>query len=212
MAANSPRDHHSPPNMTDEESRVWQQMSADAQRQLVDNDLRIRPLVEAQRVWGRCLTDDERMALGGDLSRVWRELGTLGMWMRAKGYTNRFAALAALITAITSPAWLQSQVSLAMGPQINSDERPVWNPLSGVLLMNGKPIRREVRRFKHPSNVQQILNAFQNAGWPDAIANPLDDAGDSVKLHQAVHQLNQTLQQIRFSVGQGAAIVAWSRL
>jgi len=100
------------------------------------------------------------------------------------------------------------QASLVAGTDRPS-ERPEWNPQTGQLSCAGEQIRRPVRRFRNPSNVQRILGAFQNAGWPTSIHNPLEDVRNQTQLHQAVHQLNQTLRRIRFSVSEGAAVVNW---
>ena len=51
---------------------------------LETNDVRIRPVGSALRLWRR-LNDHERDRLGGDFEAVFRRYGTIGMWMRLRG-------------------------------------------------------------------------------------------------------------------------------
>jgi len=95
---------------------------------------------------------------------------------------------------------------------------PAAGPTEVALAPAWDSIRRELRlgdivlkRFRQPAkNLETILAAFQEEGWPPGIDDPLP-GGDSVdaheRLHDAVKKLNkQTVHLIRFlrdGTGQG---------
>ena len=129
--------------------------------------------------------------------------------MRIKGYSNRFAALLDLSDQLTDPRKRLARATGFVVAQDRTTSRPRWNRSTGVLDFNGQEIRR-VRLLRNPTNIQRILDAFQNVGWSDAIDNPLDETSDQQKLHLALHQLNKGLRKIRFSGTAGARRVTWA--
>jgi hypothetical protein len=188
-------------------------MSDRARKKLQDLDVRIRARVSGDEMWQTLLTEEEQGRLGGQFEQAWRTWGTLGMWMKLRGLTNRFAALVELAYRLDFLArrhypWLLRESSLVAGAGPRPPQRPHWDPESGVLTLNGKQIRK-VRLFAPPSHVQCILDAFQNAGWPKSIRNPLDDPQDQQKLHRAIYQLNRGLRRIRFSGSCSAQVITW---
>lgn len=170
---------------------------------------RIGAAVIARRVWERLLTKTERERLGGDLEACWREYGTAGMWVQAKGVPLELAIVQVakatnLMTAATEK-WLLRELGHERSvPQ--PDDRPVWKADTGELYFRGQPVRR-VRVNRRPSNIQKILHAFQQAGWPSRVANPLGDDPD--KLRQTLYSLNERLKVLRFSSQKGGRTVTW---
>ncbi len=78
---------------------------------------------------------------------------------------------------------------------------PFWDDLRGILFFGAIAI---VKQFDKPAeNQRMILRAFQAAGWPVWIANPLEPDGetdDRQRLADAVYKLNrhQKTSLIRF--------------
>ena len=209
-----PESNYTPPHLNAEEAAVWREMPVVVKRQLEELDGRIRPPAAASRMWERLLSQAQRQQLGGDLETVWPQRGTLRLWMDAFRLTNRFVALTDLAFQLNLLAegdykWLLRESSLASSPPGEAALRPQWDPVSGSLTLNGVLIRR-VRIFKIPSHVQRILDAFENAGWPPTIRNPLSMPRDQQQLHRALHQLNGQLQRIRFAGSGGAQFITWS--
>ena len=66
---------------------------------------------------------------------------------------------------------------------------------------------RRVRVMRYASNVQKILDAFQKAGWPHRIPNPLPHGPD--QLRQTLYTLHEDLEVLRFSSQQGGQSVTW---
>ena len=46
--------------------------------------LHLKERVSARRIWERVFTPKDRTRLGGDLEKAYRELGTVGMWMKLR--------------------------------------------------------------------------------------------------------------------------------
>ena len=157
---------------------VWQQMRPATRMAMQEIDLKIRPFPAAERVWHTMLSEQQQAELGGDAVQAFKELGALGMWMRAQGSSNRFKALTELSNALWSGDWLMREASLAIETPEPANACPHWNPQTGRLTLDGEQIRRKAQVRRHPSNVQRILDAFQNAGWATSIQNPLDDVRD----------------------------------
>ena len=129
--------------------------------------------------------------------------------MEVKGFSDRFAALVDLSNHWNDP---HKRLAQAMSFEITDErtiELPCWNPSIGVLEFEGAKIRH-IRLFRNPSNIQQVIAAFQNAGWPRLIDNPLDDPRDQQKLHRTLNQLNKGLRRIRFSGTNGGSSVIWN--
>jgi hypothetical protein len=87
---------------------------------------------------------------------------------------------------------------------------PAWNYDQGILSLDGVVIKR----FDKPAeNQRAILRAFERAGWPTWVANPIkSDHGkdDRQRLADAVYKLNrhQENRLIRFRRdGRGTGIL-----
>lgn len=60
---------------------------------LRDCRIRVVPFASGSKLWDDVLTDADRTALGGDLLAAHGRYGTIGMWARVRGITNRNRAL-----------------------------------------------------------------------------------------------------------------------
>lgn len=174
---------------------------------------RIRLAVVARRVWELLISEDERQRLGADFEACWRRFGTAGMWMEARGVSFEQAVIevaegANLMDAGTA-AGLRLQFDMEDATPVHAENQPSWNPDRGELKLGDRVIRC-VRVLQTPSNIQQILDAFQNQGWPSRIDNPLG-LGQQ-QLHQSLRSLNHGLAMIRFHSQEGAQSIVWRRI
>lgn len=80
---------------------------------------------------------------------------------------------------------------------------PIWDS-EKTLFLSGAVIRTVTKRAK---NVRKILDAFQNAGWPEAIADPLNN---QQLRHRTIEVLNNGLRAIRFFSDENR--LKWARL
>jgi hypothetical protein len=171
--------------------------------------LRLKAAASAARVWERVLSEQDRQSLGGDLNTCWRQLSTVGMWMKLRGVSQprAIAELAHKLGFIdqTSYQWLLREIGEKQDPQHPRD-LPSWDESSGNLLWQTKVIRR-IRVLASPSNIHIILDAFQRAKWKSKIKNPLR-LGQQ-QLHQALRSLNQGLKKIRFHAQEGGKAITW---
>lgn len=190
---------HCPPGPSaqarDEISRLYQHITTPA---------------AAERVWQRLLTSDQR-ELGGDFGASFESLGTLGIW-RAHHPGSRSRAvveLAAKLRLIDEPQrdWLLRELGYEQ-PQPARIEalRPSWDEDRGELRVGNELVRR-VKMLAAPSNLQLILDVFEEEGWPARIDSPLSP---HVNVHQTVNWLNKRLRMIRFCVTAGGEAITWS--
>ena len=107
-------------------------------------------------------------------------------------------------------AWLMREI----GEEISSSPPPApatshleWDASVGALKWGNDTIR-QVRLQQNPNNLQQILDAFQEASWAPRIANPLRLGPQ--QLHQALRSLNSGLDKIRFGSIEGGTAIVWS--
>jgi hypothetical protein len=167
----------------------------------------------AERLWQRALTEKDRRKLGGDLHAAAGNGGAVGMWMRLHGVNQ----LRALVDVADAVGYLKAQIrdwllrELGEKQQVKKvDNSPVWDKSTGKLRLNGRTIR-DVRVMRQPTNIQIILDAFQDANWPTQIRNPFINDDNPNLLHQAIRSLNKRLKSIRFHSSEGAKFVFWQR-
>ena len=162
----------------------------------------------AAHVWRRLLAEEDRQLLGGDFLECFRRLGTAGLWQELKGVSFDRAvvevaqALGNLDEATAH--WLLRELH----EESSAPQTPDWDAQRGELLLSDQVIRT-IRVMQNPSNIQQILDAFEDAGWPAAIPNPL--TGGQQQLHEALRSLSNGLTRIRFSSQQGGQTIYWKR-
>jgi hypothetical protein len=116
----------------------------------------------------------------------------------------RCAGRADAASTIQAPAERAAAVRAAAPPVV-----PSWNKSIGELRFRGVVIRK-VRIMARPSNIQIILNSFEEQGWPERIDNPLPGGVDQDRLNSALQSLRQGLRDIRFQMREGARAITWS--
>ncbi len=89
-------------------------------------------------------------------------------------------------------------------------EHPVWDAKRGQLRWGEQVIRR-VRVMGRPSSIQKILDAFEAAGWPSRIDDPIAQGKQPDQVRQIVLTLNNGLELIRFHVQEAGRAITWSR-
>jgi hypothetical protein len=82
-----------------------------------------------------------------------------------------------------------------------------WEPGDGLRV--GDEIVRKVA--SNATNLQLILGAFEEEGWPDSIYNPISNRSKQggQRTHDAVNELNKGLTKVRFRVSGGAERIHW---
>ncbi len=108
----------------------------------------------------------------------------------------------------TKRRWLLREVGEELPPH-DLPDRPSWRPATGRLRWR-KQVIRTVRILSRPSNVRMILDAFEEAGWPPRIKNPLRNGRDQQQLHQALRSLNKGLKKIHFHAQEGGRSITWT--
>jgi hypothetical protein len=94
-------------------------------------------------------------------------------------------------------------------PPGKSKDLPRWDRVRGELYFRGELVRT-VRGRTVATRLVAILNAFQDAGWPEAIKNPLPPGRDDQAIYQTIKVLNSGLRLIRFKVRDGK--IRWEPL
>jgi hypothetical protein len=171
--------------------------------------LRVKAEVSAARLWERVLSEEDRQRLGGDLETCYRQLSTVGMWMKLRG-VSQARAVADLAHELgfldqTNYRWLLREIGEVPDAQPPSD-LPSWEASSGKLRWKNQVIRK-IRVLASPSNIQIILTTFEKAKWRSKIKNPLTQ--DQQQLHQALRSLNRGLTNIRFHAQEGGKAITW---
>ena len=85
----------------------------------------------------------------------------------------------------------------------------MWQADMGELQLGDRTIRR-VRVKRTPSNIHRILDAFQAAGWPRRVRNPLSLGQQQI--HETLRYLNRNQEMIRFRSQGGGGAITWELL
>ena len=200
-------------NQTQPEAQITDSMGRPISRRVVEVletlRSRVRPGLIAAELWD-LFNDSERECLGGDPLECWLRLGTVGMWREVRGGSLEQAlvriARAMDLVNERDLRTLRREIQLEGLDVPTGSPLPSWNPSTGELSFGGCVIRR-LRVLRSPSNIQRIVDAFQAAGWPARISNPLP-AGQE-ELHQTLRSLNGRLEAIRFHAQEGGQAVVW---
>ena len=92
--------------------------------------------------------------------------------------------------------------------------KPSWTKATGKAigqLRYGGRLIRTLRLMTKPTNIQQIVEAFEERGWPRRIDDPLPGiANDPDRLRQALQSLNEGLERIRFHAQAGGRAIGWA--
>lgn len=182
---------------------------------------RIRPASSGWRLWQH-LTAAEREQLGDDFDLAFRE-GTVGIWMRARGGTVISAILGAareigFLSSVTYD-WLLRATADAAGENhcngsgeaiicppnggtppspaadLQNSDKPVWQRETGAFLWRGRQLAT-FRRNRQPTLVEQVLNAFEAAGWASSIDNPFQNVFRQ-RISETLRYINHQLCSVR---------------
>lgn len=99
------------------------------------------------------------------------------------------------------------------GEETETDHRPVWIAELRELRIDG----RAIKRFTQSAQAQEaVLAAFQSAGWPPAIVNPLSNGprqDPKRHLRYTVQNLNRAQRPlcIRFFINGDARTIHWEK-
>lgn len=198
---------------------VERQISDRIRNELQTQFPRVSALNAAVRTWDWLLSDQEKESLGGNwesFAEHYQRLGTVGIWMQLK----RVSQPRAIVELARELGFLHESKARRLLRELGENEslpsaepldRPVWDNETGELRLRGEVIRK-VRLNRNPTNIQRILDAFHEEGWPSRIDSPLPGGVDPKKLQEAVRTLNQSLTAIEFHVQEGGQAVRWTHL
>jgi hypothetical protein len=85
---------------------------------------------------------------------------------------------------------------------------PTWNAASMTLDFRGRQIWRG-RICTSPTAPKRLIDAFDAAGWPALLENPLLTLIGAQETHRLLSRINKRLAAIRFFAQQGAATIGW---
>lgn len=172
--------------------------------------LRIKPDAIALRMWRRLCSEGDRELLGGDVEEAYQSHGTVGMWMEARNVSLERATIEVArglnLMSEETAGWLLRELGEEDTTAPPSD--PVWYPDRGELRLGNRLIRR-VRMTRHPTNIRLIIDAFEEAGWPARLDNPLGYG--KKELYETLRNLNNNLKVIRFRAQEDGEAVVWER-
>lgn len=189
------------------------EISAKGQQTLAELRVRIRGSTFARDVWHRLLTSSDRKQLGGDLESAWKKYRSIvKIWMEVRGVSEPRAivdvAYGIGLLATAHRDWLLKEIGEEVQPKAKAKAIvPGWEPDTGKLFYRGRQIR-QIRSMQR-TNVKEILNWFEERGWPRSIELPQKWPQDTV--HQAIRSLNKGLRAIRFHSRNGGRTIYWSR-
>jgi hypothetical protein len=173
--------------------------------------LKVATQALAERLWDRVLTANQRRRFGDDFPNALESLGTVGMWRRLyKVSESRAVIEIAQHTGLldeTDAKWLLREIGERPASKTSS-QRPSWQAETGELSFRGKVIRK-FRVMESPTNLQRILDAFEAADWPLAIANPLGSE-EPQATHQALNSLKKKLRGLRFHSTERGKTLNWA--
>ena len=88
----------------------------------------------------------------------------------------------------------------------SGEKKPFWNQREGKLYFNGKAVLTTQRR-KKLSNIQIILQEFQDQDWLAEMKNPLIKTNYLIK--NGIEYLNSISEVIQFSIAAGGNYLCW---
>jgi len=178
------------PTRSDRRSKSPAAPSQKAVTELQEATLRVCHTYATQLLWDRVLTPGERKRLQVDLPTAYHECGGIvGIWCRLRGGCGENAVIEINhklgLMSDTTREWLRREFGLS-GGTVTPECHLEWCNETGELRLNDEVIRK-IRRGV-AANVDVVLDAFQEEGWPRRIDNPLTDSSD--RLRETVRSLN----------------------
>jgi hypothetical protein len=195
------------------------QLSPRALEELKTQVFRVQPLASAERMWEQLFTPSDRKKWGGEFLPAWKKYRTAGMWAKTRGTSIERAVLDVAVgighMSHANYEWLLREMGMRRTPRTTEQSRnmppvPEWNAENGELRFRGKLVRT-LRVGGRPTNIQRIVDAFQEEGWPTSIDNPLPGGPNQQRLHATLQSLNEGLKGIRFHGQRGGRAIRWAR-
>jgi excisionase family DNA binding protein len=165
----------------------------------------------AARVWRELLTNEQRMALGGQFGAAVRSAGTgVQLYRAAKpGMTLERAVLEINRQLGMMLDGKYRRLFMAIGEDGESSAplvtKPNWD--GRVLWYRGLQVRR-IQQPGRATRLRAVLEAFQELGWPDHVS--LDDVGLTAAVaRQTIYDFNDMSRGIRFEMDGNASGITW---
>ena len=191
------------------------EVSPEALECLRQNFLRVENRPASLRLWSRVYSHSDKQRLGGDMVASYQARGNVASWMLLHSVSGERAvaelALKLGFISQTTLEWLLEALGESPALATVSSDVPEWKGDVGELRYGGNIVRR-VKSPCNARNIVIILDAFQSAGWPQRILDPLNGGRDSQRLREAIRNLNAKLQQIVFRADGNGNGVIWDRV
>jgi hypothetical protein len=186
--------------------RIREELFSESERKQIEVESKPREEAERKRIEaeGKTLTEEERTPIEAE---VLARLDVIGFWSRFKNVSRgRAIADLAFATDLLSPG---QHARLLRDLKESAPDRvvPEWNRES-CKLNYGAKLARKIRGLTIAKRIVTILDAFERAGWPERIANPLADK-DAQRLREAIARLNRGLSLINFSADGASCGIRW---
>jgi hypothetical protein len=164
--------------------------------------LRLEPV--PTKIWRGLLSEDERETLGGGKVPPPRLTES---YAKLRGHTpaRALVELAKSVSLLDEAEYRRLRAAIDE-PVEPPRTVPRWDAASGKLYFRGEIVRTVTRRG---TNMRLILDAFDDAGWPLWIYNPLPGGADSGKLRQTLYDLRKTLKAINLIPDGTATGILW---
>jgi hypothetical protein len=102
----------------------------------------------------------------------------------------------------------EALLRLPKGQQTRREMKPSWRHHEGELYYDGVVIKRV--GIGKATNVVCVLDAFEQAGWPNWIADPCESGAQS--MHETIRSLNKRLNMISFHADGTGNGIRWKPL
>ncbi len=172
--------------------------------------LRVNNNTAAEEMWDTLLTRHQQIQLEDDLPAAWESHGgTIRLWQHIRRIESPYVAavdLAQQLRLVDDRWAVRLFEALGDHAPLPLEDRPQWARSAGQIRFRGEAIRT-VRTHQKPSNVEIVLDAFEQAGWPEQV--PAPSGFDSAKVRETLRSLKNGLTAIEFRQREGGTKIQW---
>jgi hypothetical protein len=172
-------------------------LSKDVRKEINLASLRISGADSFDRFWNRILTPTEREILGGSEEVCFKTKYVAYFLVELRSFSlERSIVEIAFHLGFFNPQtyhWLVSELKEL--PTRLGSEKPVWDRDSGCLMFRGS-LSRKVH-VKKARNIVQVLDSFQEQGWPSHIDFPIESDNPQL-IHETNQSFNENAKGMRF--------------